>query len=372
MYNSFRAATNLLQQLIEIPSFSGKENQATDLVQDYFASFHIKTQRKGNNVWCFNKYYDAAKPTILLNSHLDTVVPNECYTHDPFRPEICDGKLFGLGSNDAGGCLVSLIAAFQHFYSYQGLPYNLCVAATAEEENSGINGIRAVLPELGHIDAAIVGEPTQLQIAVAEKGNMVIDCLYTGKPGHAAREEGDNAIYKCLKDLEWFKSHRFQRIIGGNEPVKMTVTQINAGTQHNIVPAKCMLTVDIRFDHSYTVEQILFIIKEKTNSEISVMPGILRPKSISCDHSLVKAGISCGCGTYISPTSSDLGWLPVPAIKLGPGNSARSHSADEFVLLEEIKSGIDLYIRLLESEQLAHNIDWKRPGNAFPATKSYA
>jgi acetylornithine deacetylase len=359
--NKFSTAVTLLQRLIATPSFSGSEHNAADVVQKFFADLHIDTHRKGNNVWCFNKYPDPVKPTILLNSHLDTVVPNECYTKDPFCPEICDGKLFGLGSNDAGGCLVSLISAFQHFYWYRGLPFNLCLAATAEEENSGMNGIQSVLPELGQIDAAIVGEPTQMQIAVAEKGNMVIDCIYSGKPGHAAREEGVNAIYKCLKDIEWFDTYRFPQIVKEGTPVKMTVTQINAGTQHNIVPAKCMLTVDIRFDDSYTKEQIITTICEKTNGEISVRPGALNASSIRDDHPLVKAGMAQGCKTYISPTSSDLGWLTVPAIKMGPGNSARSHSADEFIMLEEIKKGIDLYIKLLEGLPLSLINNIERP-----------
>lgn len=345
----FCDAISLLQKLIETPSFSGEEKQAADIVQGYLNSYSIPTMREGNNVWCFNKYYDPTKPTIMLNSHLDTVQPNENYTNDPFCPEITKGRLYGLGSNDAGGCLVSLIAAFMNFYCYRGLSFNLCLAATAEEENSGEQGIRSILPKLGHVDAAIVGEPTLLQIAIAEKGNFVIDCCYTGKPGHAARNEGDNAIYKCLKDIEWFDSYRFKPTLSEDMPVKMTVTMINAGVQHNVVPCECNITVDIRNDDTYTQEQILASIREHIHAEIYVRPGALKASSIPEDHPLVKAGMFLGCNTYVSPTSSDRGWLNMPSIKIGPGDSGRSHSADEYIEIEEIKNGIKLYIQLLEN-----------------------
>ena len=345
----FSESISLLQQLIKTPSFSGEEDKAADLVQEYLASYSIKTNRKGNNIWCYNKFYDPAKPTILLNSHLDTVKPNEGYTNDPFCPEITNGRLFGLGSNDAGGCLVALIAAFLHFYSYQGLGFNLCLAATAEEENSGDNGIKSILPLLGKLELGIVGEPTLLQMAIAEKGNLVIDCVCTGRSGHAAREEGDNAIYKCMKDLEWFRDYQFPQLVKGVTPVKMTITVIKSGMQHNIVPAKCEFTVDIRHDDAYTQQQILDVIAKNTSVQVIARPGSLGASSVSPDHPIVKTGIAIGCKTYHSPTSSDQAWLNIPSVKIGPGNSARSHSSDEFVYLEEIKKGISLYIKLLDS-----------------------
>jgi acetylornithine deacetylase len=345
----FSESISLLQQLIKTPSFSGEEDKAADLVQEYLASYSIKTNRKGNNVWCYNKFYDPAKPTILLNSHLDTVKPNEGYTNDPFCPEIVNGRLFGLGSNDAGGCLVALIAAFLHFYCYQGLGFNLCLAATAEEENSGDNGIKSILPLLGKLELGIVGEPTLLQMAIAEKGNLVIDCVCTGRSGHAAREEGDNAIYKSMKDLEWFRDYQFPQLVKGVTPVKMTITVIKSGMQHNIVPAKCEFTVDIRHDDAYTQQQILDVIAKNTSVQVIARPGSLGASSVSPDHPIVKTGIAIGCKTYHSPTSSDQAWLNIPSVKIGPGNSARSHSSDEFVYLEEIKKGISLYIKLLDS-----------------------
>ena len=342
-------AVSLLQKLIKTPSFSGQESAAADLVQRYLANYSIKTKRKGNNVWCYNKYFDSAKPTILLNSHLDTVKPNEGYTNDPFCPEISGGRLFGLGSNDAGGCLVALLATFLHFYHYQGLGFNLCFAATAEEENSGERGIKFILPLLGSLELAIVGEPTLLQMAIAEKGNLVIDCVANGRPGHAAREEGENAIYKCMKDLEWFRNFEFHPRVKGLPSVKMTITAIKAGLQHNIIPAKCEFTVDIRNDDVYTHHQILDTIKKNVSCQITVRPGSLGASSVSPEHPIVRTGIAIGCKTYHSPTTSDQAWLTIPSVKIGPGDSARSHSADEFIFLEEIKKGISLYIKLLET-----------------------
>lgn len=342
----FSEAVTLLQRLIKTESFSGQENIAADLVQEYLSGYGIPTKRNGNNVWCYNKYFDPALPTILLNSHLDTVRPNEGYTLDPFFPEIVGGKLYGLGSNDAGGCLVSLIATFLHFYSYQGLGFNLCLAVTAEEENSGQNGIKSILPLLGKLELAIVGEPTLLQMAIEEKGNMVMDCIGIGRSGHAAREEGDNAIYKCMKDMEWFKTFRFPGKLQGLPPVKMTITTIKAGMQHNIVPAKCEFTVDIRHDDSIDRQYILDTIKNNVSVQINLRPGSMGASSVPMDHPIVKTGIAIGCKTY---SSSDQAWLKIPSVKIGPGDSARSHSSDEFIFLEEIKKGISLYIKLLDS-----------------------
>lgn len=363
----FSETISLLQQLISAPSFSGEESIVADLIQEYLASYSIKSNRKGNNIWCYNKYFDAAKPTILLNSHLDTVKPNEGYSNDPFCPRIVNGRLYGLGSNDAGGCLVSLIATFLHFYSYQGLGFNLCLAATAEEENSGENGIRSVLSLLGHLDLAIVGEPTLMQMAISEKGNLVVDCISTGIAGHAARDEGENAFYKCMNDLEWFRNYHFPEVIKGRDSVKMTVTMIKAGLQHNIVPGTCEFTVDVRHDNNYTHQQILDTIRLNTSVKVKARMGSLNASSVSSDHPIVKAGVAIGCKTYDSPTSSDQGWLNIPSVKIGPGNSARSHSADEFVLLEEIKNGINLYIKLLDTlpTMLINNPNQNKNGNEY-------
>lgn len=345
----FSEAIVILQHLISTPSFSGCEFEAANIVERYLNGYSVQTKRYGNNIWCFNRYYDPNNPTILLNSHLDTVKPNEAYTKNPFDAEIDRGRLYGLGSNDAGGCLVSLIAAFLHFYSYKGLGFNLCFAATAEEENSGLNGIKSILPHLGKLDLGIVGEPTLLQMAIEEKGNLVLDCTSNGRSGHAAREEGDNAIYKCFDDLQWFKSFQFQKNRFGISPVKMTITAIKSGLQHNIVPAKCEFTVDIRHDNTISQQQIINIIKRHVAVDIVARPGSTGASSISLDHPIVKTGIAIGCKTYSSPTSSDQAWLTIPSVKIGPGDSARSHSSDEFIYLEEIKQGINLYIRLLDS-----------------------
>lgn len=345
----FSDSVTLLQKLIATPSFSGAEGLAADIVQDYLFSYSVKTKRQGNNIWSYNKYFDSTKPTILLNSHLDTVQPNEGYTNDPFCPEISGGKLFGLGSNDAGGCLVALLTTFLHFYSYRGLPFNLCFAATAEEENSGENGIKSILPLMGKLDLAIVGEPTLLQMAIAEKGNTVIDCITTGCSGHAARDEGVNAIYKCMKDLEWFKTYQFPNTFESTPTVKMMITVIKAGLQHNIVPGKCEFTVDIRHDDTFSREQIVDLIKRNISSQVTVRPGSARASSIGTDHPIVKTGIEIGCKTYVSPTTSDQAWLDIPSVKIGPGNSARSHSSNEFIFLEEIKKGINVYIKLLDT-----------------------
>ena len=345
----FEEAVILLQELISTPSFSGEEAVAASLVQNYLSRHGIKATRQGNNIWCYNRYYTPNKPTILLNSHLDTVKPNEGYTRDPFSPGIGDGRLYGLGSNDAGGCLVSLLACFIHFYNCKDLGFNLCMAATAEEENSGNNGIKSILPLLGKLDLAIVGEPTLLQMAVAEKGNLVIDCLCTGRSGHAAREEGDNAIVKCMSDLQWFQGYRFGQSSVDSVSVKMTITAIHAGLQHNIIPAKCDFTVDIRNDDTFTHQQILNIIKKHIRSQIKVRPGALEASSIDINHPIVKTGIAIGCHTYSSPTTSDQAWLNFPSVKIGPGDSARSHSSDEFIYLSEINQGISCYIKLLET-----------------------
>lgn len=345
----YEQATELLKKLIAIPSFSTEEAAASDFIEAFLRQKGVHPIRKYHNIWCYNEHFESGKPLVLLNSHLDTVRPNSQYQMDPFAPVIKDGKLYGLGSNDAGGALVSLIATFLYFNERKDLPFNLCLAATAEEENSGPHGIRCILDDLMPISVAIVGEPTQMDMAISEKGSMVLDCVATGRAGHAAREEGDNAIYRAIRDISWFSSYEFPVDPGQPRAVKMTVTEINGGLQHNIVPGECSFTVDIRFDHNYTVKEIINNIKNHTFCDLTVRPNILYPSVIACSHLLVQAGIEIGCETYASPTSSDQGWLQLPSVKIGPGNSARSHSADEYIYLSEIEDGIRTYIRLLES-----------------------
>ena len=338
----------LLKKLISTPSFSREEEQTASLIETYLQEQGIESQRRMNNVWCYNKYFDTNKPTLLLNSHHDTVKPNPAYTRDPFSPDIEDGKLFGLGSNDAGGCLVSLIAVFLHFYNRDDLNYNICLAATSEEEISGRNGLELILPELGKLEFAIVGEPTLMDLAVAERGLLVLDCQVTGKAGHAAREEGENAIYKALKDIEWFKDYRFAKESAVFGPVKMSVTVIEAGTQHNVVPASCKFTVDVRVTDAYRNEEVLKIIRNNVSCKVTPRSVRLKPSSISIDHPLVRAGIALGRKTYGSPTTSDQALLDIPSLKMGPGDSARSHMADEYIYVKEIEEGVLMYVEMLE------------------------
>jgi acetylornithine deacetylase len=341
-------AIGLLKQLISIPSFSKEEDNTADLIEQFLEKKGVKTRAHLNNIWASNKFFDANKPTILLNSHHDTVKPNKGYALDPFTPIEKDGKLFGLGSNDAGGALVSLIAAFLYYYSEQDLKYNLIIAATAEEEISGNDGVESLLPHLGKIDSAIVGEPTEMQMAVAEKGLMVLDCVATGKAGHAAREEGDNSIYKALKDIDWLQNYQFPKVSPLLGPVKMSVTVIETENKaHNIVPSQCKFVVDTRVNELYTFEEILAVIRENVKSEIRPRSTRLRSSSIALDHPLVKAGLALRRNYYGSPTTSDKALMFFPALKMGPGDSARSHIADEYIYVDEIKEGIDLYIRLL-------------------------
>jgi len=338
----------LLRDLIRIPSFSKEENQTGDTIERFLQQRGVRTYRKMNNVWAYNKFYDPSKPTILLNSHHDTVKPNTGYTRNPFSPDIEDGKLYGLGSNDAGGCLVSLIATFLYFYPQEGLKYNFCLATTAEEEISGTNGLELVIPDLGSLDFAIVGEPTLMQLAVAERGLMVLDCTAYGKAGHAAREEGDNAIYRALKDIEWFQTYRFPKESEEFGPIKMSVTVIHAGSQHNVVPASCEFVVDVRVTDAYRNEEVLDIIRQHVNCDVKPRSVRLKPSSIPKEHPVVQAGIALGRTTYGSPTTSDQALLDIPSLKLGPGDSARSHMADEFIYVHEIGEGIRLYTAILE------------------------
>jgi acetylornithine deacetylase len=341
-------AIELLKELIATPSFSKEEEETANILEQFLLQHDIMANRFLHNVWAVNKHFDPAKKTILLNSHHDTVKPNKGYTLDPFAPIEKEGKLFGLGSNDAGGPLVSLIATFLYYYDRADLKYNLMLAATAEEEISGRNGIEALLPELGQLESGIVGEPTQMQMAVAERGLMVLDCTAHGKAGHAAREEGENAIYKAITDIEWFRNYKFPKVSDLLGPVKMSVTVIETDNKaHNVVPAQCKFVVDVRVNECYTFEEVLDVIHANVQCEVQPRSTRLRSSSIALDHPLTKAGINLKRSYYGSPTTSDKALMPFQTLKMGPGDSARSHTADEYIHLDEIKEGIELYIQLL-------------------------
>ena len=345
----FQNALTLLQSLIAIPSFSKEESGTAYAIEDFFRKHGVVPNRAGNNIWVRNKHFDPVRPTILLNSHHDTVRPNAGFTRDPFRPEIHESKLYGLGSNDAGGPLVALIATFLHYYDRKDLTYNLVMAASAEEEISGTGGIESIWSSLQPIDFAIVGEPTLCEMATAEKGLMVLDCIAKGKPGHAAREEGINAIYLAMKDIEWFRTFRFPKVSQTLGEMKMSVTIINSGTQHNVVPAECKFTVDVRVTDAYTLEDALSLIRSQVSSEVTPRSLRMRSSGISSDHPLVQSAKKLKLKLYGSPTTSDQALIPVPSVKIGPGDSARSHSADEFILVDEIEKGIEVYIKLLNN-----------------------
>lgn len=348
MNQTTEEAIQLLQQLIAIPSFSKAEQGVASFLFSWLGKKGITADRIGNNIIAGNKYYDADKPVLLLNSHLDTVKPASGYTRDPFDATITDGKLYGLGSNDAGGAVVSLISTFLHFYDQPDLPYNIMLAITAEEEISGTGGISMVLPYFRTPDCAIIGEPTLLQMAVAERGLLVLDCMATGKAGHAARNEGVNALYKALPDIEWFRSYQFEKTGTLLGPVTMQVTSIEtANKAHNVVPDTCHFTVDIRVNEQYTHEEIIALIRPQVQCHFTARSTRLRSSIIADDHPLVQAGRQMGLTCYGSPTLSDKSLMPCPALKLGPGDSARSHMADEFIYTSEIAAGIDTYIQLI-------------------------
>jgi len=342
-------AISLLKKLIETPSFSSEEEHTASHIEHWFQQYEIPFKRTNNNIWATNLHFDERKPTLLLNSHHDTVKPNNGYTKDPFKAIEENGKLYGLGSNDAGGCLVSLMATFTYFYQQPDLAYNLVIVASAEEESSGQNGLNSMLSIIPKIDVAIVGEPTLMQLAIAEKGLIVFDAKVTGTPSHAAHPNSDNAIYNTIAVLKWFQDYTFERKSAVLGDVKMTVTQINAGKQHNAVPAHVNLVVDVRVNDAYNNQEIVDILQKEAPCE-DIIPRSLRlnSSSIPKTHPLVQAGIAMGRETYGSPTLSDQAVLSCPSLKLGPGNSTRSHTADEFIYLHEIEDGIQIYIELLE------------------------
>lgn len=341
-------AISLLKSLIETQSFSSEEAKTASLIEGWFTEFNIPFKRTKNNVWATNKHFTEGKPTLLLNSHHDTVKPNSAYTNNPFEAFVKDGKLFGLGSNDAGGCLVSLLATFTHFYTQKDLKYNLVIVASAEEESSGPNGLNSMLPIIPPIDVAIVGEPTLMNLAVAEKGLVVFDAIVEGTPSHAAHPNNNNAIYNTINVLQWFKDFKFEKTSEALGEVKLTVTQVNAGSQHNVVPAHVDLVIDVRVNDAYSNQEIATILQEKSPcTKITPRSLRLNSSSINTNHDLVKAGIAMGRKTYGSPTLSDQACLTCQSLKLGPGDSTRSHSADEFIYLAEIEEGIQIYVELL-------------------------
>lgn len=353
MEELYKDAVALLQQLIALPSFSKEEERTAALLQQWLATAGIPVQRINNNIVARNRFFDPGKPVLLLNSHHDTVRPSKDYTRDPFVPCVEEGRLYGLGSNDAGAALVCLLMTFRHFYEQENLPYNIVWAATAEEEISGQHGITAVLPELGRIDCAVVGEPTGMQMAVAERGLLVIDGVAKGIAGHAARKTGKNAIEEAMKDIAWFHCYSFEQSSDLLGPVTMQVTVIETENKaHNVVPDSCRFTVDIRLNERYGHEEVLAIIRQHTQAAITARSTRLRSSIIPADHPLTLAGKSTGMTCYGSPTLSDKALMPFPALKLGPGDSDRSHTADEFIYLEEIRQGIEQYIALIDALQV--------------------
>lgn len=341
-------AISLLKELISIQSFSGEEHHTAEAIENWFKAFDIPFERENNNVFAKNKHWDGSKPILLLNSHHDTVKPNKAYTRDPFDPQIEDGKLYGLGSNDAGGALVSLLATFTNFHTKENLTHNILMVASAEEENAGPKSLRGLLPSLPKIDVAIVGEPTLMQLAIAEKGLIVFDAVVKGTPSHAAHPNDDNSIYKTIEVLDWFKNYKFEKVSESLGKVKLTVTQINAGSQHNVVPAHTDLVIDVRVNDCYSNKKIAEMLKAEAPCEMQERSLRLNSSSINKNHSLVQSGIVLGCETYGSPTLSDQAALTCQSMKLGPGDSTRSHSADEYIHVHEIEEGIDLYIQLLK------------------------
>ena len=348
--NLTNEAIETLKKLIETQSFSGKEENTALILEHWLTQYNIPFNRTLNNVWGTNKHFDDKKETILLNSHHDTVKPNKAYTKDPFKAEVENGKLYGLGSNDAGGCLVLLLATFIYFYEQPNLNYNIVFVGSVEEESSGPNGLNSMLSIIPNIDFAIVGEPTLMDLAIAEKGLVVFDAKVKGTPGHVAHPNSNNSVYKLIEVLSWFRDFKFEKLSPVLGEVKMTVSQVNGGKQHNVIPAEIDLVVDVRVNDKYSNQEIYDILKKESPCD-EIIPRSLRlnSSSISQEHPLIKAGVALGKATYGSPTLSDQAVLSCPSLKLGPGDSTRSHSADEFIYIKEIEEGVAFYISILQN-----------------------
>lgn len=342
----------LLKRMIATPSTSRNEDKTAELLVSYLKDHGVdNVNRHLNNVWAVSRNFDSSKPTILFNSHHDTVLPAKTYTRDPFSPDVEDGVLYGLGSNDAGGPAINLLTTFLYFYNKENLPYNLIVAITAEEENSGDNGVQSILPKLPEIEFAVVGEPTCMEMSVAEKGILVLDCTAHGVTGHAARNTGINAIYKAMEDINWFKNYKFEKVSPWLGEVKCTVTGVNAGTLHNVVPAECTFMVDVRITEKYTHQEALDVIRTNIpNKDTEVKPRSFKLKSshIDVNHPFVKVAEKQGIKLFGSPTTSDRAVMPYRSVKMGPGDSNRSHTADEYIKLSEITEGVEKTVNLFE------------------------
>ena len=340
-------AVQLLKKLIATPSVSRNEKDAADIMEQTIRSYGFEPQREANNLWIIDPHYDESRPTLLLNAHIDTVKPVASWSRDPFSPDVEDGVLYGLGSNDCGGGLCSLLQIFR-MLTEKPQSYNLIYLASAEEEVSGKDGITRALPLLPHIDLAIVGEPTGMNPAVAEKGLMVLDVIAHGKSGHAARNEGVNAIYEALDDMCWIRDYKFEKVSEFLGPTKMTLTVVNAGTQHNVIPDKCTMLVDIRTNEFYDNEEVYEFIRQHLKSEVKAHSFHLKSSRIDPEHPLIRKCVAMGMKPFGSPTLSDQALMHFPSFKLGPGESSRSHSANEFIRISEIRDAIAKYETLLD------------------------
>ena len=340
-------AVELLKKLIATPSVSRNEKDAADIMEQTVRSYGFEPQREANNLWIIDPHYDESRPTLLLNAHIDTVKPVASWSRDPFSPDVEDGVLYGLGSNDCGGGLCSLLQIFR-MLTEKPQSYNLIYLASAEEEVSGKDGITRALPLLPHIDLAIVGEPTGMNPAVAEKGLMVLDVIAHGKSGHAARNEGVNAIYEALDDMRWIRDYKFEKVSEFLGPTKMTLTVVNAGTQHNVIPDKCTMLVDIRTNEFYDNEEVYEFIRQHLKSEVKAHSFRLKSSRIDPEHPLIRKCVAMGMKPFGSPTLSDQALMHFPSFKLGPGESSRSHSANEFIRISEIRDAIAKYETLLD------------------------
>ena len=340
-------AVQLLKKLIATPSVSRNEKDAADIMEQTIRSYGFEPQREANNLWIIDPHYDESRPTLLLNAHIDTVKPVASWSRNPFSPDVEDGVLYGLGSNDCGGGLCSLLQIFR-MLTEKPQSYNLIYLASAEEEVSGKDGITRALPLLPHIDLAIVGEPTGMNPAVAEKGLMVLDVIAHGKSGHAARNEGVNAIYEALDDMRWIRDYKFEKVSEFLGPTKMTLTVVNAGTQHNVIPDKCTMLVDIRTNEFYDNEEVYEFIRQHLKSEVKAHSFRLKSSRIDPEHPLIRKCVAMGMKPFGSPTLSDQALMHFPSFKLGPGESSRSHSANEFIRISEIRDAIAKYETLLD------------------------